>query len=408
MSNLTTDKTNDFSDDVYLAAVNYVTPGLGRAHLRQLVEVMGSARAVFEADFDTLMAAQVYEAGPIAQFVASRKKTIPAHIAQYLKKYDLRLITYRSPEYPTLLKLIHDAPILLYVHGTLPQDIYPVAIVGSRHASKYGKQVAEYFAQGLARLGIPVISGGAIGIDSTAHEACLKAGGKTVAVIGSAFDNLYPYENVASRLFDRIVEQGGAVVTEYGPGMAPLPMNFPARNRIIVGLSGGVIVAQAAQKSGALITANIAVDEARDVFCAPNSIFERSSLGCHDLIRNGAKLVDEIKDVLEERNAFIEAQRYKTKQTTIFDYVSSDWEHDEVQVPISTKKIKEKQILKEEKHAKTTLGQRLLECMADGAKSVEQLTASTGESFASISMELLELQCDGLVDVDAAERYYRK
>lgn len=150
----------------------------------------------------------------------------------------------------------------------------------------------------MTREGIPIISGGAKGIDTAAHEACLQAGGTTVAVLGCGLDIVYPPEN--AKLFARIAEQG-ALVTEYPPGVPPAAANFPARNRIIVGLSQAVLVAEAGKRSGAVITANIAADEGREVYCVPGNIFDGGSIGCHELIRTGAKLVDMPQDILDDK-----------------------------------------------------------------------------------------------------------
>lgn len=284
-------------DVYYLAAICAVVPGLGRAKLPALIARLGGAEAVFKASAEELLAQKLVRASQVENFVNNRNNALPELIYKFCCKNNVKLLSIFDEAYPYCLKNISDPPLILYVKGNLPADLCGAAVVGSRQASSYGIKAAGVFAGVLAREGITVISGGARGVDTAAHEASLRVGGKTVAVLGCGLDKAYPPENL--ELFSRICKQG-AVISEYAPGTLPLAMNFPARNRIIVGLSAAVIVAEAARKSGAIITANIAADEGRDVYCVPGNIFDGTSVGCHDLIRNGAKLVDSPEDVLED------------------------------------------------------------------------------------------------------------
>ena len=247
-------------------------------------------------------------------------------------------------------------------------------------------RAAACFAQAMTREGIPIISGGAKGIDTAAHEACLQAGGVTVAVLGCGLDIVYPSEN--AKLFARIAEQG-ALVTEYPPGVPPAAANFPARNRIIVGLSQAVLVAEAGKRSGAVITANIAADEGREVYCVPGNIFDGSSIGCHELIRTGAKLVDMPQDILDDKRSWQQAMNRRITQPSIFDCAPQ--EPKPAPAPVTTE-----------------LGAKLLALLQAGALSLEKLTEQSGTAFAAVSMELLDLQAAGLVATDQAQRYYRK
>lgn len=381
-------------NNLYLAAI-CATTGLGRAKLPKLIQRLGGARAVFEADAKTLLATGLYREDSVQKFLGLRDLQLPAKLAAFCKREQVQLLSLSDEAYPDSLRQINDPPLVLYVKGSLPQTPYAVAIVGSREATPYGVRVAQYFAKALTHETLPIISGGARGIDTAAHEACLKAGGKTVAVLGCGIDVAYPAGN--KPLFNAIVAAGGAVVTEYPPKTPPINKNFPARNRIIVGLSRAVLVAEAGVRSGAVITANIAADEGRDVYCVPGNIFDRTSIGCHDLIRNGAKLVDAVQDILEDKQRWYEAQRRKICQPSIFDCTDNKLQAE----PAVTTQM-------QPKIQSTELGSRLLELLRAGAQSLEHLTEKSGASFAAVSMELLDLQVAGLVAVDQAQRYYRK
>ncbi|MCM8792488.1 MAG: DNA-processing protein DprA [Candidatus Omnitrophica bacterium] len=217
-----------------------------------------------------------------------------------IKKYNLKIITYMDDEYPFLLRQIYDPPFVLYVKGELKEkDKLAIAVVGARQASFYGIQCSQKFSYELADLGFTVVSGLARGIDTWAHKGALKAGGRTIAVLGSGFSFIYPKENKA--LIDEI-SLNGAVISEFPCNTRPLPFNFPRRNRIISGLSLGVLVVEASKKSGALITANLALEQNRQVFCIPGRQDSYQSWGTNTLIKEGAELVLDISDILEELN----------------------------------------------------------------------------------------------------------
>ena len=208
------------------------------------------------------------------------------------------IVRFTSPRYPARLRMIADPPPLLYIKGTLAgEDERAVAIVGSRSASDYGRRVARDLARGLASLGFTVVSGMARGIDGVAHESALRAGGRTIAVLGSGVERPYPPEHEA--LYRRIGENG-AVLSELPIGTRPMAFHFPARNRLISGLSLGVVVVEATEKSGSLITAALAVEQGREVFAVPGEAGASRSRGAHQLIRQGAKLVESVDDIVEE------------------------------------------------------------------------------------------------------------
>lgn len=211
---------------------------------------------------------------------------------------EIRQIKLNDPEYPKNLRNIHTPPKVLYVNGAfVPQDDVAVAIVGSRRATPYGMEMSERIGFELAARGVTVVSGMARGVDSAAHRGALKARGRTIAVMGSGHGAIYPPENAG--LYQEIASIG-AVVTEFEHDMQPLPNNFPARNRIISGLSLGIVVVEAARNSGALITANFAAEQGREVFAIPGKISSQTSGGTNDLIKDGARLVTSVDDILEE------------------------------------------------------------------------------------------------------------
>lgn len=216
-----------------------------------------------------------------------------------IKKNNIQIVTIFDENYPSTLKQIYDPPMLLYIKGSIiPEDILAVAVVGSRRASYYGLAAAEKLSTDLAAKGITVVSGLARGIDSAAHRGALKAKGRTMAVLGSGLGVVYPPEN--KKLFEAIADNSGAIVSEFPYETIPDRKNFPMRNRVISGLSLGVVVVEAAQRSGSLITANVALEQGRDVFSVPGKIDSFNSNGTNNLIKQGAKLVQTADDIIEE------------------------------------------------------------------------------------------------------------
>jgi len=207
-------------------------------------------------------------------------------------------ITIKDKNYPELLKKISNPPLELYFNGNLNQrEKYPLAVVGTRKISNYGRQITEYFVKVLAQAGITIISGLALGVDGLAHKTALRAKGRTIAVLGSGLNNIYP--TIHKKLAQDIIDSGGAIVTEYEPNINPSKITFPARNRIISGLSLGVLVIEAPQKSGALITATQAIRQGRKVFVIPARIYDKNSAGSNNLLKKGAQAVTKPEDILE-------------------------------------------------------------------------------------------------------------
>ena len=217
------------------------------------------------------------------------------------EELNVHLLSFWDDEYPKRLAQIFDPPIVLYVRGTIPADdnIF-IGVVGSRNCNLYGKTACEMVTGGLARHGLVIVSGGAYGIDSVAHRTALDCGGKTVAVLGSGIDVPYPSSNAG--LYNEIIGAGGAIISEAPLGSQPLPFRFPMRNRIISGLSDGVLVCQAPIHSGSLITANCALEQGRGVYAIPGNITEKKSSGCLKLIKDGALMVESAEDILLELN----------------------------------------------------------------------------------------------------------
>lgn len=215
-----------------------------------------------------------------------------------IKEKNIKIIKYTDKEYPETLRQIEDSPILIYCYGEfLDDDKYSVAIVGSRNMTEYGFMVTDKLSYELASLGITIVSGMARGIDSVAHKGALKAKGRSIAVLGSGIDKPYPFENRS--LFNKL-SRSGAVISEFPLGTPPNKENFPKRNRLISGLSLGVVVVEATVNSGSLITADFALDQGKEVFAVPGSIFSKHSEGTNLLIKRGAKLVHKIDDILDE------------------------------------------------------------------------------------------------------------
>ena len=289
-----------------------LVPGVGPRLRQLLLERFGSARQVMEAAPSELVEVPGIGAKISRALVAARTDSAAAELIEECRQNQVSLVVPADDGYPRLLKEIVDPPGVLFLHGSiLPRDALSIAIVGSRHATHYGLTQAERLASGLARAGLTIVSGLARGIDAAAHRGALAAGGRTIAVLGSGVLNIYPPEH---KDLAREVSSHGALLSESAPHSEPFSGAFPQRNRIISGLSLGVIVVEASRRSGALITARHANEQGRQVFAVPGRIDNRMSQGCHALIRDGAKLVESIDDVLEELGPLVEATPTATGQ----------------------------------------------------------------------------------------------
>lgn len=275
------------------------TPGLGREAVRRLLAVFGSPQAACAAPPE---ARRHVLAPQVAQALEQLPPQVPALVERTLAwlQADARhhVVTLGDPAYPPLLLATADPPVLLYAMGDPAWLQAPsLAVVGTRHPSRQGEENARAFASHLSEVGLTIVSGLALGIDAAAHEGGLTGPGRTVAVVGTGLDQVYPRRHRA--LAERIATEG-LIVSEYPLGTPPLPPNFPQRNRLIAGLSRGTLVVEAAVQSGSLITARLAAEQGREVFAIPGSIHAPQSRGCHALIKQGAKLVESAQDILEE------------------------------------------------------------------------------------------------------------
>lgn len=286
------------SDERWAWLALHMIQGLGNIAIKNLIERFGNPLSILEANLRNLMKVEGIRED-IARRIANREfLSDPDDHLRKLESLEVRLIPCTDTSYPAVLKEIHHPPALLYAKGRdIPLNLSFVAVVGSRNATHYGLKAAETIGFGLASRGVGVVSGLARGIDSAAHTGCLRGKGFTVAVLGTGIDCVYPSENAG--LFSRIIERG-AILTEFPLGTPPEPKHFPIRNRIISGLSRGVVVVEATKKSGSLITASFALEQGRDVFAVPGSIDSFKSTGTHSLIRQGAKLIENADDILEE------------------------------------------------------------------------------------------------------------
>ena len=286
-------------------------PGIGRVRLTQLESYFSNLEDAWKAGPSELKNAGL-ESSSIRTITACRPKISLEAEMEKLDHYGVNAITCHDDDYPARLKEIYDYPPIIYIRGSLlPEDEWCLAIVGTRRATVYGRQVTEEIVTDLARSKITIVSGLAKGIDSVAHHSALEAGGRTIAIGACGLDTVYPAENV--NLARRIMQQG-ALISEYPLGTKPKAENFPRRNRIMSGLSLGVLVTEAGETSGAMITAHLALEQNREVFAIPGSILSPSSRGANNLIQEGAKLVRSYTDILEELNLTAIARQIEMKE----------------------------------------------------------------------------------------------
>lgn len=289
------------TDLIYLAAFIHF-PKFRSKHLKKIQNTFGLWQTAWQAGFTDLLSAGISEK-LVGEFLSLKRSLNPEEIWQKLKNENINLLCFKDTEFPALLAQIYDPPLALFYRGTLPAaDIMSIGIVGTRQMSQYGKQVVGNIAEGLAANGINIVSGLALGIDGEAHSAAMRANGKTVAVLGSGVDRQSIYPSQHRYLANKIIDSGGAIVSEYAPGVIPLQHHFPERNRIIAGWSKGVLVVEAKEKSGALITAQFALDGGRDVFAVPGPVTSETSFGPNQLIKSGAALVTCAEDILHLLN----------------------------------------------------------------------------------------------------------
>ena len=357
-------------------ALNRV-PGLGLASCNKLLDDFGTPAAIFQADRAEM---ERYGLQPASvEYIRNTPWSLVESDLKWLEKPGSHILTLNDPEYPQLLREISDPPLLLFIRGDpVVLSTLQVAIVGSRKATPDGRRIARDFARQLAGLGLTVTSGLALGIDTQCHMGALDGGGKTVAVLGCGPDLVYPEKN---RDLAESVVTNGALITEFHPGTPPLPANFPRRNRVISGLSLGTVVIEAGLRSGSLITARLASEQGREVFAVPGSIRNPLSRGSHALIRQGAKLVESVNDILEELGALV-------------NLVTRDLENRENR-HISVKGLDESSKL-------------LLDNIGRDPVSIDDLVDASNMSASEISGLLLQMELQGYIETLPGGEFKRK
>ncbi len=310
----------------------------------------------------------------LKELLNSDKRDRVGAIYELMVRNNIKMVNVYEETYPQKLKNIYDPPIALYYKGKLDLDNFSIAVVGSRRTTGYGAKTACRLSYDLAMRGVTIVSGLARGIDSIAHKGCLDAGGKTIAVLGCGIDNIYPPENTA--LFKDIIDSEGLVLSEYPPGMPPLQHNFPARNRIISGMSNGVLVIEAAKRSGSLITAGCALEQGREVFAVPGNIDCAYSMGTNQLIKEGAKLVLNASDILEEFE-YHRIQNIPTFQENTNEEISKKYIN--LFKGLTTEEIK------------------ILKVILDGAHSIDEIIESSNISAKDANSILFMLEMKGVI-----------
>jgi len=353
-----------------LVSLNLI-PQIGSVRLKELLKYFPQPQAIFKArlaDLAQLLGQRLGESIFSFDIKCLENDLVSA------RKSGVKIITCFDHGYPTLLKEIPGAPIVLYVLGSLTaQDNLAVGIVGSRRASLYGLSSAEKFASQLSAYGITIVSGMARGVDTYAHRGALKAKGRTIAVMGSGFNHIYPAENAG---LAQEISSSGAVISEFPMDTKPLPQNFPRRNRLISGLSLGVLITEAARNSGALITADFALEQGREVFALPGRIDAVGSMGANDLLKQGAKMVTDCDDILEELNL---VKANKNNESA----------------------VKEQAVVSNKEES------RLYACITQQPVAIDDLIERTSLSSSQISNLVLKLQFKKLIKALPGKQYMR-
>ncbi|MFC2159486.1 DNA-processing protein DprA [Actinomycetota bacterium] len=313
-----------------------------------------------------------------------------ARIFEYIKKHKLDIMYIGNKDYPSDLLNIFIPPPVLYYRGKRPEDKqFNIAIVGSRRCSHYGREVAAYLSRNLSRIGITIVSGLALGIDASAHTEAVKEKGGSIAVLGNGPDIFYPPEN---RSLYREIEGNGTVITEFSPGTPPLRTNFPIRNRIISGLCKGVIIIEAGQRSGAMITGELALSQDREVFAVPGNIFSPGSRGCHKLIKSGAKLIECIDDILDEFKHLLEDE--SLIDSGAVDVKNYRWQKRYKDISSSNLKL-------------DTLQSKIFETIGSRPKSFDEISIATGLEAARLLKILSFLEIKNMIREDPLNHYRR-
>ncbi|MBD3244762.1 MAG: DNA-protecting protein DprA [Candidatus Moranbacteria bacterium] len=358
----------------YWLAINKID-GIGPLNFKKLYKHFNTMDQVWKANKSTLIKSGLSEK-LIIKFLDQKNKICPDKELSDLKKYQIQAISIKNDLYPNLLKQIYDPPPVLYFKGCLPKNTdLTLSVVGSRDYSDYGKTVCQKLIKDLMDYKIKIISGLAIGIDTIAHQECLKSFNQTFAVLGCGLNQIYPSSNY--NLAQKIINYGG-LISEHPPTADPFKkQNFHARNRIISGLSRGVLIIEAKEKSGSLISANHGLTQNREVFAVPGSIFSLKSKGSHKLIQQGAKLIDDFKDILEELN-------------------------------IRPKNPKKNKFLESKIQLLNPLQQKIIKEIKDDIKNFEKLKRALNLDSSKLLSNLTELEISGLIINRQGNYYFNK
>ena len=383
-------------------------PGLSAAKRRAMFDTLGSIEAVINITGPQALALRV-SGESVTALKRPAQRMLELDMA-WLNAGQRFLIGIGDPRYPALLARAPDAPVAIFVEGSTERLALPtIAIVGSRGATNQGSDFAAALASAFSAAGLTVVSGLALGIDTSAHLGALVGPGSTAAVLATGLDRMYPKQNLT--LAERIIAEGGTLLSEMPLGTAPLPALFPQRNRIISGLSLGVVVVEASVQSGSLVTARFAGEQGREVFAVPGSIHNPMARGCHQLIRQGAKLVESAADVLSELAPMIQGDfaELKTRLSENNGREVLPWQHAQHQQ--FKKSARTKAPAPKSTQAPTQIDaetQQFLDLMGYDPVNIDRLVDLTGLPVAQLSGQLLGLELDGLIDKISGARYQRR
>lgn len=350
----------DLDEKKYLIWLSGIV-GIGSVRFRKLISYFNSAKNVFKSSKSELLESKILPESVVDFLINNRNKEKLDKYMYKMKEIGVVAYTIEEEQYPRNLINIYDPPPVLYVKGELVEyDNNAIAIVGSRRASEYGNKTSYNIARELAKNSVTVVSGMAIGIDSAAHKGAIAGHGRTIAVFACGLSRVYPSSNIS--LAKEIIKNG-AIVSEYPLGIDAMPHNFPARNRIISGLSNGVVVVEAGEKSGSLITADFALEQGRDVFAVPGNINSYISKGTNLLLKNGAKLVTCVNDILEEYNMWGVPSIDKVEQCELFLDINS----------------------------------KIIQCLKGESKSIDKIIEITQENPSDIISAISLLEIKGII-----------
>lgn len=345
--------------------------GLGPKRVKLLVQSINDPGSIFSLTKQELRQVEGIGEASALSILSFNKWDQVDDLIKETEKIGSRIITLTDPDYPDLLKQIYDPPVLFWIKGDSKSLSKPgVGIIGTRNTTSYGRKTAERFSKEVGEQGLCIYSGLAQGIDSIAHQAALKVGAPTVAVLGSGIDNLYPQSN--TDLANQIVKSGGAVITEFPPGTKPDAGNFPIRNRIVSGLSLGVLVIESGIQGGSMITADLALDQNREVFTIPHTIENASGTGCNYLIKTGAaKLVQSVDDIFEE----LPINKNKNSVSGLVSKPVASWREEDLD----------------------ELSKKVCETLEKGPLQIDALADSLSENVSQLLVTLLQLEMKGII-----------